>query len=49
MWYQKYRLLLVIYGICLILGAREYWLSRGSEPPGWFSEEGRALTEVWCG
>ena len=46
MWYQKYRLLLVIYGICLILGAREYWLSRGSEPPGWFSEEGRALTEV---
>ena len=46
MWYQKYRLLLVIYGACLIMGGREYWLSRGSEPPGWFTDEGRALTEV---
>lgn len=45
-WYQKYRLLLVIYGICLIVGGREWWLSRGSEPPGWFTEEGRALAEV---
>ncbi|MXW08306.1 MAG: hypothetical protein F4X47_14710 [Gammaproteobacteria bacterium] len=45
-WYQKYRLLLVIYGICLIVGGREWWLSRGSEPPGWFTQEGRALAEV---
>lgn len=45
-WYQKYRLLLVIYGVCLAMGGREYWLSRGSEPPGWFTEEGRELTEV---
>ena len=45
-WYQKYRLLLVIYGLCLIVGGREWWLSRGSEPPGWFTEEGRELTEV---
>ena len=45
-WYQKYRLLLVIYGLCLIVGGREWWLSRGSEPPGWFTEEGRALAEV---
>ncbi len=45
-WYQKYRILLVIYGLCLLVGGREWWLSRGSEPPGWFTEEGRALTEV---
>ena len=45
-WYQKYRLLLVIYGLCLLVGGREWWLSRGSEPPGWFTEEGRELTEV---
>lgn len=45
-WYQKYRLLLIIYGICLIVGGREWWLSRGTEPPGWFTEEGRALAEV---
>ena len=45
-WYQKDRLLLVIYGICLIVGGREWWLSRGSEPPGWFTQEGRALAEV---
>lgn len=45
-WYQKYRLLLVIYGACLIAGGREWWLSRDSEPPGWFSEEGRALADV---
>ena len=45
-WHRKYRLLLVIYGICLIVGGREWWLSRGSEPPGWFTEEGRALAEV---
>lgn len=45
-WYQKYRLLLVIYGLCLLLGGREWWLSRDSEPPGWFTEEGRELTEV---
>ena len=45
-WYQKYRILLVIYGLCLVVGGREWWLSRGSEPPGWFTEEGRALTEV---
>ena len=45
-WHRKYRLLLVIYGICLLVGGREWWLSRGSEPPGWFTEEGRALAEV---
>ncbi|MDE0356749.1 MAG: hypothetical protein OXN92_03280 [Gammaproteobacteria bacterium] len=45
-WHRKYRLLLVIYGLCLIVGGREWWLSRGSEPPGWFTEEGRALAEV---
>ncbi|MDE0074975.1 MAG: hypothetical protein OXR82_01660 [Gammaproteobacteria bacterium] len=46
MWYQRYRLLLVIYGICLVVGVREYLISRGTAPPGWFSEEGRELTEV---
>ena len=45
-WFQKYRLLLVIYGACLVVGGREWWLSRGSEPPGWFTEEGRELAEV---
>ena len=45
-WYRKYRLLLVIYGLCLLVGGREWWLSRGSEPAGWFTEEGRALAEV---
>ncbi len=45
-WHRKYRLLLVIYGVCLLVGGREWWLARGAEPPGWFSDEGRALTEV---
>ncbi len=45
-WHRKYRLLLVIYGACLIVGGREWWLSRGSEAPGWFSAEGRELTDV---
>ena len=45
MWYKKYRLLLVIYGMCLIVGVREYLITRGEEPPGWFTEEGRQLTD----
>lgn len=45
-WYQRYRLLLVVYGLGLFVGVREFRVSREGDPLTWLSPEGAELTEV---
>jgi hypothetical protein len=49
MWLHKYRLLVVIYSICLVVGVREYLVNRGSDPFGWLSPEGQELIDIIAG
>jgi hypothetical protein len=46
MWLRRYRILVVIYGACLVVGVREYLVNRGEEPFGWLSPEGQELIEI---
>lgn len=45
-WLKRYRLLIVVYAICVIVGVREYLLSHNQERFGWLTPEGRRLTNV---
>ena len=46
MWYRRYRMLIAIYAIAVIVGAREYLVSRGQAPVDFLSEKWSAMTEV---
>ena len=45
-WWRKYRILLVLYAVALLVGAREFLLSREREPFGWFTPQGEALIGI---
>ena len=46
MWYRRYRMLIGIYTIAMIVGAREYLVSRGQEPVDFLNEKWSAMTDV---
>jgi hypothetical protein len=46
MWYRRYRMLIGIYAIAVVVGAREYLVSRGQEPVDFLSEKWSDLTDV---
>ena len=46
MWHRRYRMLIGIYAIAVVVGAREYLVSRGQEPVDFLSEKWSDLTDV---
>jgi len=44
--FQGYRILFVIYGVGTVVGLRELYLARTSDPVDWASEEWAEMTEV---
>lgn len=36
-WYRRYRLLVVVYGVALLVGIREYRNAQGRDSPDWLS------------
>ena len=45
-WYRRYRMLIGIYTIAVIVGAREYLVSRGQEPIDFLNEKWGEMTDV---
>lgn len=46
MWHRRYRMLIGIYTIAVIVGAREYLVSRGQEPIDFLNEKWSDMTDV---
>jgi hypothetical protein len=46
MWYRRYRMLLVAYGLASLVGVREYLVARSREPLTWLSPTGAELTDL---
>ena len=46
MWHRRYRMLIGIYAIALIVGAREYLVSRGQEPVDFLNRKWADMTDV---
>ena len=44
--FQSYRILLVIYGVGIAVGVREFYLSRQGDPVDWASDRWAEMTEV---
>jgi hypothetical protein len=45
-WWRKYRILILIYTVGFLAGAREYLISRDREPFGWFTPQGQELMGI---
>ncbi len=44
--FQRYRILFVIYGVGVVVGVREFYLSRQGDPVDWASDRWATMTEV---